>query len=65
MSLCVSVTRLSSVWRSRFIGTTLVSAPPQIARSASPRWIVRNASPIARWLLASAQVIVLLGPFSS
>ena len=28
-----------------------------------PRWIVRKASPIARWLLASAQVIVLLGPF--
>ena len=47
------------------IGTTFVSAPPQIARSALPRWIVRNASPIARCELASAQVIVFDGPLSS
>ena len=48
-SLWDSLRRLSRDWRIMPMGLTLVSAPPQMARSASPRWMVRKASPIARW----------------
>ena len=37
LSLCCVVTRLSRIWRISPMWLVLVSAPPQIARSALPR----------------------------
>ncbi len=39
------------------IGVTVASAPPVIMTSASPYWIVRNASPIACALVAQAETV--------
>lgn len=47
------------------MGLILLSAPPQMHTSASPRATVRNASPMARWLEASPQVMVLDGAWAS
>ena len=47
------------------MGFTLDSAPPDKHASAAPRCMTRIDSPIERPLLASQQVIVLLGPWQS
>ena len=39
------------------IGVTVASEPPVITMSASPYWIVRNASPIACALVAHAEIV--------
>ena len=39
------------------IGVTVASEPPVIMTSASPYWIVRNASPIACALVAHADTV--------
>jgi hypothetical protein len=47
------------------IGVTAASDPPAIITSASPYWIVRNASPIACALVAHADTIAKFGPCAS
>ena len=44
------------------IGVTVASEPPVIMTSASPYWIVRNASPIACALVAQAETSRSSGP---
>jgi len=39
------------------IGVTVASAPPLMMMSASPYWMVRNASPIACALVAHADTV--------
>ena len=39
------------------IGVTVASEPPVIMTSASPYWMVRNASPIAWALVAHAETV--------
>ncbi len=44
------------------IGVIAASAPPVIMMSASPRWMVRKASPMALAALAQAVATAVLGP---
>ena len=39
------------------IGVTVASDPPVMTMSASPYWIVRNASPMACALVAQAEIV--------
>ncbi len=39
------------------IGVTVASDPPVMTTSASPYWMVRNASPIACALVAQAEIV--------
>jgi hypothetical protein len=62
--------RQCDIWSSRLMrirlsGWIFESAPPEIITSARPRWMIRQASPMATLLAASASVIVLLGPWQS
>jgi len=45
-------------------GVTAASLPPVTTTSASPRWIVRKASPMALLALAQAVTTASLGPRS-
>ncbi len=46
------------------IGVMQASVPPQIMASASPRWIIRNESPIEWALVVQAVAVAEFGPLA-
>ena len=46
------------------MGVMAASAPPQIMASASPRWMMRNESPMACALVVQAVAAAELGPLA-
>jgi hypothetical protein len=46
------------------MGVTAASVPPQIIASASPRWIMRNESPIEWALVVHAVAVAEFGPLA-
>ena len=46
------------------IGVTAASVPPQIMAMASPRWIMRNESPIEWALVVHAVAVAEFGPLA-
>ena len=46
------------------MGVMQASVPPQIMASASPRWIMRNESPMAWALVVQAVAVAEFGPLA-